>query len=105
MPYSRQRPRVPSNGRIAVRLTTAQRDLFIKAVETPKDLAHALHRAPVREGKLSIRVTRESLDALVAAAANSRPPDREAERVLVALLRYLESLEDRFAEPEDPDHA
>lgn len=103
MRFSRQRPRVAPTGRITVRLTTGQRDLFIKAGRTPKDLAYALHRAPVRGGKLSIRVTREVLDALIAAAAISRAPDRRAEQDLAALLRYLEALEDRFAEPEGPD--
>jgi hypothetical protein len=105
MPYSRQRPRIASNGRIAVRLSTSQRDLFIRAPETPKDLAHVLHRAPVRSGKLSVRLTRVSLEALIAAAANSHAPDRKAAHELATLLRYLEGLEDRFAEPEYEDES
>lgn len=89
------------NGRVAVRLTTAQRDMFIRSPEVPKDLGHLLHRAPVRAGKLSIRVTREALDALIAAAARHGANGREEERALATLVRYLEGLEDRFEEPED----
>ncbi|MDF3058135.1 MAG: hypothetical protein K0R17_2350 [Rariglobus sp.] len=101
MHYSRRQPRVAPTGRITVRLSTDQRDLFIKASEVPRDLAHALHRAPVRGGKLSIRITREFLDALIAAAAKSQAPDRRAERDLVALLGYLEGLEERFETTDD----
>lgn len=101
MPYSRQRPRLAPTGRITVRLTPAQRDLLLASSHTPKDVAHALHRASVREGKLGVRVTRASLDALILAAAQLPTVDREAERALDGLLRYLESLADRFADPPD----
>lgn len=100
MPYSRQRPRIAANGRIAVRLTTAQRDLFVRDADVPRPLSHELHRAPVKAGKLSVRVTRESLDALIAAAAKMPAGNRDDERSLATLVRYLEGLEDRFAEPE-----
>ena len=100
MPYSRQRPRIAPTGRVTLRLNTLQRDLFIHSPDTPKNLAHVLHRATVREGKLTVRVSREELDALIAAAANVEAPDRQTDRALAALLRYMESLEDRFAEPE-----
>lgn len=99
MPYSRRLPRIPSTGRIAVRLNTAQRDLFVHDPAVPKNLGHALHRAPVREGKLALRLSREELEALITAAAKAPAPDRQAERSMSALLKYLESLLDRFAEP------
>lgn len=101
MPYSRQRPRIAPNGRVAVRLTTVQRDMFMHAPEMPKDLAHALHRAPVRAGKLSIRATQASLAVLISVAAAHPARNREEERALSTLVRYLEGLEDRFEEPED----
>ena len=105
MPYSRQRPLLAPTERITVRLKTDQRDRFIQATGTPKNLAHELHRAPVRAGKLSLRVTRESLEALIAVAAQSPAADRREDRALATLLRYLESLEDRFADPNDPADA
>ena len=79
--------------------------MFIHATKIPKDLAHALHRAPVRAGKLSIRATQASLAALIAAAAAHPSRNREEERALETLLRYLEGLEDRFAEPEEDEAA
>jgi hypothetical protein len=103
MPYSRQRPRVAPTGRIGVRLTTAQRDLFVQAKETPQDVAHALRRAPVKAGKLSLRLKREELESLIAAAVNTRARDNDDERALATLVRYLEGLEKRFevVEPSD----
>lgn len=62
-----------------------------------------MHRAPVRGGKLSVRVTREELGALIAAAAKIGITDRRAERSVDTWLRYLESLEDRFDDPEDSE--
>jgi hypothetical protein len=103
MHYSRQRPRVASTGRISVRLAIWQRDLFIASNVIPKDLAHMLHRTPVRAGKLSIRITREFLDELIAVASKSRAPEGRTEREIVTLLRYLETLEDRFEPSEKPD--
>lgn len=96
MPYSRQRPRIAPNGRVPVRLTTAQRDLFIQAGEIPRELGYALHRAPVKAGKLRASVTRAALETLISVAAKSGSRDREEERALAALVRYLEGLEDRF---------
>lgn len=103
MAYLRQRPRIPATGRVTVRLTPAQRDLFIGSAATPKNLSHALHRAAVREGKLAVRLDRELLDTLILAAAKLPAADRKSERSIETLLRYLESLADRFAEPEKPE--
>lgn len=105
MPHTRRQPRVAPTGRVTVRLSTEQRNLFIESAETPKDLGHALHRAPVREGKLTVRVDRAELDALIAAAANIDTSDRREERALQSLLRYLESLEDRFEDPPGEEEA
>ena len=96
MPYSRRLPRIAPNGRIALWLSPTQRDLFIGSPEIPQDLGHALHRAPVRKGKLTLRVTRDSLDALIRAAAGFTAQGRGDERALATLLRYLQSLEGRF---------
>lgn len=76
--------------------------MFEHSPDTPRELGHMLHRAPVRSGKLTIRVDRASLDALIRVTARASPTDRREERALASLLRYLESLEDRFADPE-PD--
>lgn len=100
MPYPRQRPRVPANGRISLRLTPGQRDLFIASDVTPRKLSQLLHHAVVREGKLAVRVTREELDALIAAAARVTASDPETDRALTTLLRYLENAADQFEEPE-----
>lgn len=102
MPYSRQRPRIAPTGRVSLRLHTGQRDLLVHAPGTPPGLGHALHRAPVRAGKLTLRVGRGELEALIAVAANLRPTDRRTERELDALLRYLESREEQFAEAAEP---
>lgn len=101
MPYSRQRPRIAPTERITVRFTPGQRDFLIASPELPKGLGHALHRAAVRQGKLALRVTRAELDTLILVAAKVRVPERKAERELATFLSYLESLEDRFAEPEE----
>lgn len=101
MPYLRQRRRIPANGRVAVKLTPAQRDLFIGPREVPASLAVALKRAPVREGKLSVRVSSAELDALIATAARISSPDKLVQRHLDVLLGYLESLEDRFELPDE----
>ena len=98
MPHQRRRPRIPANGRVTLWLNTAQRDVFVHSRETPQALGHALHRAPVKKGKLTLRVTRESLDALILAAANATPKNASEERAFNTLIRYLESLEDRFEE-------
>jgi hypothetical protein len=103
MPYSRQRQRIAPNGRISVRLTPEQRDLFIRSSAIPKNLGHLLHHAPVREGKLSVRIDRVGLEAMILAAARVTAADRAEERALAALLRYLESREDRFADPDRGD--
>lgn len=77
--------------------------MLLGTASTPKQLGHALHRAAVRRGELTLRVTREELDALILSAANAAVPDRAAERALATFLRYLESMEERFAEPEAED--
>jgi hypothetical protein len=96
MPYLRQRPRVPAGGRVTVRMSPSQRDLFTGTRETPNDLAFALRKAPVRGGELSIRVGRGDLDALIAIAARATPPDKREARRLETFIRYLEKFEDRF---------
>lgn len=101
MPYLRQRRRIPANGRVAVKMTPAQRDLFIGPPEIPASLTFALKRAPVRDGKLSVRVTSSELDALIVTAARISSPDKLLQRRLDTLLGYLESLEDRFELPDE----
>jgi hypothetical protein len=101
MPYLRQRARVPATGRIAVKLAPDQRDLFIASGRLPKALGHLLHRAPVRQGKLVVQLTRAELDAVIAAGVGVPARDPASDRRLDALLRYLESLADRFEEPAD----
>ena len=105
MPYQRRRPRIPATGRVTLWLNPAQRDLFVHSPDTPRALSHALHHAPVQKGKLTLRVTRDALDALIAAAAKFAPQSRDEDRALATLLRYLESLEDRFAEDVDDEVA
>lgn len=105
MPHPRRLPRIPATGRVTLQFRPEQRDLFIPARETPANLSHALHRAPVRAGKLTVRVTRPELDALIQAAANHPTADARAERAVGTLLRYLETAESRFDEPADPPPA
>jgi hypothetical protein len=100
MPFSRQRSRIAANGRVSIRLNTFQRDLFLDNRDVPASLAYTLKNAPVRDGKLSVRVNSRELDALILAAARISSPDKRLTRELDTLLRYLERLEDRFAEPE-----
>jgi hypothetical protein len=69
--------------------------------ETPRELGYALHRAPVRAGKLRVRVTRAALETLISVAAKSGARDCEEERALGTLVRYLEGLEDRFDPGDD----
>jgi hypothetical protein len=108
MPYLRQLPRIPATGKIAVRLTPAQRDVLLGSSRTPRDVGHRLHRAPVRKGKLEVRVGREALDALILIAAAAIPTapasraEREQARALDTFVRYLEDLSDRFEMPEEP---
>ena len=101
MPYLRQQRRIPANGKVAIRMTPAQRDLFTTSRDTPIDLGFSLRKAPVREGELSIRVNRHQLDALIGIAARSRAPDKHAEKKLETFIRYLEKNEDRFADEDD----
>lgn len=95
----RLQARVAPTGRLGVRLNTLQRDLFVRSAETPRDLVYALRNAPVRDGKLSVRVRRAELDALISAAAAAPAATRREERELAALVRYLEGMADRFLEP------
>lgn len=105
MPYLRQRQRIPVNGKITVRLSTDQRDLLIGSPTLPRDIVFALKRAPVKKGKLEVRLGRDSLDKtiLVVAAAIPELPAGPAPRSLVTMrrtldtfVRYLEDLSDRF---------
>jgi hypothetical protein len=96
--------RVAPTGKVTVRLDTSQRDLFVRSAETPRDLAHALRKAPVRDGKLSVRVRRSELAALIAVAARAPVEGKREEREVASLLRYLESWEERFEDPaEEPE--
>lgn len=99
MPYLRRLPPIPLNGRVTARLTPDQRNLVLAVATLPPSLAHALAHASVRHGKLTVELKRESLDRLILAAAATRAPGRAADRELVKLLAYLESLADRFEEP------
>lgn len=103
MPYSRQRPRIASTGRVAVRLSTRQRDLFLGNRAVPPALAFALKNAPVREGKLHLRVTRSELDRLSAVVAALVPADAAERRALDTFLDYLDAVGDRFEEPADEE--
>ena len=102
MPYSRQRPRIAPTGRVTIRLTLWPRDLFIHSPATPKYLGHLLRHVPVKKEKLEIAVSREALDQLIAVAAKSSVAGKEAEHALDTFLLYLETIADRFEEPE-PD--
>lgn len=105
MPFARQRPRVAPHARVSVRLATAQRDRLLAAA-LPRELGHLLHRARVTGGKLTVRLTRTEIETLITTAAAISAPDRRTDRELASLLRYLESIEDRFANPEsDADDA
>jgi hypothetical protein len=101
MPHPRRLPRIATTGRIAVRVTTLQRDIFLADPALSRDLAHGLRRAAVNQGKLRLSVGREALDQLIAAAAKTATPDRAVEREISALLDYLESLADRFIVPDE----
>jgi hypothetical protein len=100
MPYSRRRPRISATGRVSVRLSTRQRDLFLGSRDVPASLVFALKHAPVRDGKLSLRITRSELDHLIATVAKIAPRDKAHERDLNTFLDYLDGLEDRFEETE-----
>ncbi|HEX2860655.1 MAG TPA: hypothetical protein VHN79_03405 [Lacunisphaera sp.] len=99
MPYLRQQPKIPANGRVTLRLTPAQRDGLLAERDLPRGLGHVLHRAPVKQGKLQVRVTRTELDALIIAATRLPVPHKAAERALNVFLSYLETQEERFTEP------
>lgn len=96
MPYTRRQPRIAATGAISIRLSPAQRDLLMHSLHVPQEVGHLLHRATVREGRLMVRLKREALDALIAAAAHAPAADRKVERDLDALLGYLEAMADRF---------
>jgi hypothetical protein len=83
-------------------LTSFQRDLFLNNRDVAPDLAHALKRAPVRSGKLGVRVSSRELDTLILATAQICSPDRRVQRELDMLVRYLERMEDSF-EPRHED--
>ena len=99
----RLRQRFAPTGRASIRLNTRQRDLFARSAKTPQNVAHALRNAPVRDGKLSLRVTRPELETLILVAAGAGAANREEERELASLVRYLEGIEDRFETEEDAE--
>ena len=106
MPYLRQRQRLAANERVGVRFNLEQRDRLLRSPHLPREIAHRLHRAPVKKGKLEIRLGRDSLDAVILAAANlpedaSPTAKLSARRADAIFLRYLENLADRFEEAED----
>jgi hypothetical protein len=103
MPFSRRLPRLGRTDRIAARLTTAQRDIILASLQIPSALGHALHRATVRAGKLHVRVDRDELEIMIRSVAAAPVTDRAADRSVQALLGYLESLEDRFADDRSDD--
>ena len=72
--------RVAPTGNAPLRLDTSQRDMFVRSPDLPRGLRHALHKAPVRDGKLSVRVTRAELEALIVAAANAPAEGKREER-------------------------
>lgn len=105
MAYLRRQRRFGASERVTVRLTTAQRDVLLGARGVSPTLGHLLHRAHVTDGQLAVRLARGELDTLIAAAANVAVADRQAERGMATLLRYLESIEDRFVDAGGDDEA
>ncbi len=110
MPYLRQRPRIPATGKIGVRLTTDQRDLLLASPQLPREIIFALKRAPVKKGKLEVRMGRVPLDAMILVVAAAIPdlPPAPVPRALVEMRRslntfvlYLEELSDRFEDGEE----
>jgi hypothetical protein len=103
MPYLRRLPRIPLNGRVTARLTLQQRDLLLALPSIPKELGAGLAHAAVRNGKLGLELKRAGLDALIMSAGSARPAGKAADRELARLLDYLESLLERFEEPDGDD--
>lgn len=105
MPYLRQRQKIPGNGRIAVKLTPAQRDQLIGNSTMPRGLGHLLHRAPAKQGKLHIRLTKSELDTLIDCAVVLPISNPASQRALDIFIDYLETQVDRFegAHEEEPD--
>jgi hypothetical protein len=100
MPYLRQRQKIPPAGRVPIKLTPAQRDQLIAHPSLPRGLGHFLHGAPVKEGKLRVRLTSPELDALILTAVALPAPTPAAKRALDVFLSYLETQADRFDEPD-----
>ena len=98
MSHVRRLPKIAPTGRVAVRLSPAQRDQVLNSRTLPRKLGHLLHRAPVREGKLEIRVSQPELEALITSAAGVVVSEPAALRALDVFLDYLETQADRFAE-------
>jgi hypothetical protein len=96
MPYSRQLPRIAANGRVAVKLLPAQRDQLLATESLPRDLGHVLHRARVARGKLEVRMKREELEMLIAAAITVPAKGMAQEQALDTFIHYLEDQCDRF---------
>jgi hypothetical protein len=86
---------------VTLRITPSQRDELLRSERMPQSLGHALHRAAVKRGWLNVRVGRKEVEAMILAAAALRAADKKEERVLTSLLDYLESLEERFVDPEN----
>jgi len=96
MPYLRRRQRIPATGRVTIKLTTAQRDQLINSPGLPLKLGHLLHRSPVKQGKLHVRVTRPELNMLILCAVDLPTPSLATKRAVDVFLGYLETQEDRF---------
>lgn len=101
MPYLRRLPKLPPSGRVTVRLSPVQRDQLLASPALPRSLGHLIHRAPVRDAKLQVRVTRDELDAFITAAIQIPTPTPQTARALDIFLSYLETQADRFAERPD----
>jgi hypothetical protein len=102
MPYLRQRQKIPATGRVPLKLSPAQRDQLLGTTNLPRKLGHLLHHAPVKQGKLRIRLTNAELDALILSAATIPTSDPTAKRALDTFLSYLEAQSDRF-DSEEPE--
>ena len=104
MPYLRQRQKIPATGRVAIKLTPAQRDQLIESATLSRGLGKLLHRAAVKQGKLYVRLTGPELDALILSAVGIPTPNLATKRAIDIFLGYLEAQADRFdsADREDP---
>ena len=102
MLFLRRKPKLAPTARVTIRLTTDQRDQLLHSPALPRALGHLLHRAPVKKGKLEIRVNRSELDTLIETGAKQPVARRADEKALDVFLLYLENQADRFDEPRSP---